>query len=115
MQVTRNTLIITHIIAVVISAIITFAVLEWRDKTETIPIDPLTYIIQERIRIDREQIAPLLDSLEAIQSERDSLLIAKQRIRTIYLSKQHENLNLPDSVAYMLLLNRIEPVLLPNR
>jgi hypothetical protein len=115
MQVSKNTLIITHIIAVVISAIITFAVLEWRDKNEAIPVDPLTYIIQERIRIDREQIKPLLDSLEAIQFERDSLLTAKQRIRTIYLNKQHENLNLPDSVAYMLLLNRIEPILLPNR
>ena len=115
MQVTTNTLIITHIIAVVISAVITFAVLEWRDKAETIPVDPLTYIIQERIRIDREQIAPLLDSLEAIQSERDSLLTAKQRISTIYLNRQHENLNLSDSVAYMLLLNRIEPILLPNR
>ena len=115
MQVTKNTLIITHIIAVVISAIITFAVLEWHDKPEVIPIDPLTYIIQERIRIDRETVKPLLDSLEAIQSERDSLLTAKQRIRTIYLNRQHENLHLPDSVAYRLLLNRIEPILLPNR
>ena len=115
MQVSKNTLIITHIIAVVISAIITFAVLEWHDKTETIPVDPLTYIIQERIRIDREQIKPLLIELDNIKSERDSLLTAKQRIRTIYKDKQHENLNLPDSVAYMLLLNRIEPILLPNR
>jgi hypothetical protein len=115
MQVTMTTLIITHIIAVVISAIITFAVLEWRDKTEAIPVDPLTYIIQERIRIDREQIKPLLIELDNIKSERDSLLTAKQRIRTIYLNRQHENLHLPDSVAYMLLLNRIEPILLPDR
>lgn len=115
MQVTKTTLIITHIIAVVISAIVTFAVLEWHDKPETIPIDPLTYIIQERIRMDRETVKPLLDSLDAIRNERDSLLTAKQRIRTIYKDKQHENLNLPDSVAYMLLLNRIEPVLLPGR
>ena len=115
MQVTTNTLIITHIIAVVISAVITFAILEWHDKTEAIPIDPLTYIIQERIRIDREQIKPILIELDNIKSERDSLLTAKQRIRTIYLNRQHENLNLPDSVAYMLLLNRIEPILLPDR
>jgi hypothetical protein len=115
MQVTKTTLVITYIIAVVISAIITFAILEWYDKPEAAPIDPLTYIIQERIRSDRETVKPLLDSLDATRHERDSLLTAKQRIRTIYLNNQHENLHLPDSTAYVLLIDRIEPVLLPDR
>ena len=106
--------ILTHLLAAIIAAAITYLALESRDGADFIPVDPKTYGLEERIRIEREQIKPLMDEIEAVKHERDSLLNAKSKIRIIYKTKQNENLNLPDSVAFNLLRDRIGSVLLPN-
>ena len=108
-----KTLTITHLLTAILAAAITYFALDWRDKSEPIPIDPDIYRIEERIRMDREKIAPLMNELESIRNERDSLLTAKQRIRTIYKEVQHENLNLSDSAAFNLLRERLSAVELP--
>ena len=111
---TMQKAILTHLLAAIIAAAITYLALEARDGADIIPVDPKTYRLEERIRIEREQIKPLIDEIEAVKHERDSLLNAKSKIRIIYKSKQNENLNLPDSVAFNLLRERIGSVLLPN-
>jgi hypothetical protein len=111
---TMQKAILTHLLAAIIAAAITYLALEARDGADFIPVDPKTYILEERIRIERKQIRPLMDEIEAVKHERDSLLNAKSKIRIIYKSKQNENLNLPDSVAFNLLRERIGSVLLPN-
>ena len=108
-----KTLTITHLLTVILTATITYFALDWRDKSEPIQIDPDKYRIEERIRIDREKIAPLMNELESIRNERDSLLTAKQRIRTIYKDRQNENLNLSDSAAFNLLRERLRSIELP--
>lgn len=111
---TMQKTILTHLLAAIIGAAITFFALEYRDTVTDIPIDPKTYKLEERIRIEREQIKPLMDEIETIKHERDSLLNAKSKIRIIYKSKQHENLNLPDSIAFNLLRDRIGSIVLPD-
>ena len=111
---TMQKAILTHLLAAIIAAAITYLALEARDGADIIPVDPKTYRLEERIRIEREQIKPLIDEIEAVKHERDSLLNAKSKIRIIYKTKQNENLNLPDSVAFNLLRERIGSVLLPN-
>jgi hypothetical protein len=111
---TMQKAILTHLLAAIIAAAITYLALEARDGADIIPVDPKTYRLEERIRIEREQIKPLIDEIEAVKHERDSLLNAKSKIRIIYKSKQNENLNLPDSVAFNLLRERIGSVLLPD-
>jgi cell division protein FtsL len=111
---TMQKAILTHLLAAIIAAAITYLALEARDGADIIPVDPKTYRLEERIRIEREQIKPLIDEIEAVKHERDSLLNAKSKIRIIYKSKQNENLNLPDSVAFNLLRDRIGSVLLPD-
>jgi hypothetical protein len=111
---TMQKAILTHLLAAIIAAAITYLALEARDGADIIPVDPKTYRLEERIRIEREQIRPLMDEIEAVKHERDSLLNAKSKIRIIYKSKQNENLNLPDSVAFNLLRERIGSVLLPD-
>jgi len=106
--------ILTHLLAAIIAAAITYLALEARDGADIIPVDPKTYRLEERIRIEREQINPLLNEIEAVKHERDSLLNAKSKIRIIYKTKQNENLLMPDSVAFNLLRDRIGSVLLPN-
>ena len=106
--------ILTHLLAAIIAAAITYLALESRDGADFIPVDPKTYGLEERIRIEREQIKPLMDEIEAVKHERDSLLNAKSKIRIIYKTKQNENLNLPDSVAFNLLRDRIGSIVLPN-
>ena len=111
---TMQKAILTHLLAAIIAAAITYLALEARDGADIIPVDPKTYRLEERIRIEREQIKPLIDEIEAVKHERDSLLNAKSKIRIIYKSKQNENLLMPDSVAFNLLRERIGSVLLPN-
>jgi len=118
MQIKENTLAVSHLavshlVVIVLTATITYFALDWRDKSEPIPVDPDTYRIQERMRIDREKIAPLMNELESIRNERDSLLTSKQRIRTIYKDRQNENLNLSDSAAFNLLRERLRSIELP--
>ena len=107
--------ILTHLLAAIIAAAITYLALESRDGADFIPVDHKTYRLEERIRIEREQIKPLMDEIEAVKHERDSLLNAKSKIRIIYKSKQNENLLMPDSVAFNLLRERIGSIVLPNR
>lgn len=111
---TMQKAILTHLLAAIIAAAITYLALEARDGADIIPVDPKTYRLEERIRIEREQIRPLMDEIEAVKHERDSLLNAKSKIRIIYKSKQNENLLMPDSVAFNLLRERIGSVLLPD-
>ena len=111
---TMQKAILTHLLAAIIAAAITYLALEARDGADIIPVDPKTYRLEERIRIEREQIRPLMDEIEAVKHERDSLLNAKSKIRIIYKTKQNENLNLPDSVAFNLLRERIGSIVLPN-
>jgi hypothetical protein len=105
--------IVTHLIAAIIGGAIAFFVLEYRDRTEPIPIDPKTYKLQERIRIEREVIKPLQDSLTNSIKAIEELKARKQKTRTIYIERQNENLNLSDSASFNLLLQRISAVL-PN-
>ena len=111
---TMQKAILTHLLAAIIAAAITYLALEARDGADIIPVDPKTYRLEERIKIEREQIKPLIDEIEAVKHERDSLLNAKSKIRIIYKTKQNENLLMPDSVAFNLLRERIGSVLLPN-
>ena len=105
--------IVTHLIAAIIGGAIAFFVLEYRDNTEPIPVDPKTYKLQERIRIEREVIKPLQDSLTSSIKAIEELKARKQKTRTIYIERQNENLNLSDSASFNLLLQRISAVL-PN-
>jgi cell division protein FtsL len=111
---TMQKAILTHLLAAIIAAAITYLALEARDGADIIPVDHNTYRLEERIRIERKQIRPLMDEIEAVKHERDSLLNAKSKIRIIYKTKQNENLLMPDSVAFNLLRERIGSVLLPN-
>lgn len=106
--------IVTHLIAAIIGGAIAFFVLEYRDRTEPIPIDPKTYKLQERIRIEREVIKPLQDSLTSSIKAIEELKARKQKTRTIYIEKQNENLILSDSASYNLLRERLRAVQLPN-
>lgn len=105
--------IVTHLIAAIIGGVIAFFVLEYRDKTEPIPVDPKTYKLQERIRIEREVIKPLQDSLTSSIKAIEELKARKQQTRIIYKERQNENLTLSDSASFNLLLQRISAVL-PN-
>ena len=105
--------IVTHLIAAIIGAAIAFFALEYRDRTEPIPVDPKTYKLQERIRIEREVIKPLQDSLTSSIKAIEELKARKQKTRIIYIERQNENLNLSDSASFNLLLQRISAVL-PN-
>ena len=103
--------IVTHLIAAIIGGAIAFFVLEYRDKTELIPVDPKTYKLQERIRIEREVIKPLQDSLTNSIKAIEELKARKQQTRIIYKERQNENLTLSDSASFNLLLQRIGSVL----
>lgn len=105
--------IVTHLIAAIIGGAIAFFVLEYRDRTEPIPVDSKTYKLEERIRIEREVIKPLQDSLTVSIKAIEELKARKQKTRTIYIEKQNENLTLSDSASYNLLLERISTIL-PN-
>lgn len=106
--------IVTHLIAAIIGGAIAFFALEYRDRTEPIPVDHKTYKLQERIRIEREVIKPLQDSLTVSIKAIEELKARKQKTRTIYIEKQNENLILSDSASYNLLRERLRAVQLPN-
>ena len=105
--------IVTHLIAAMIGGAIAFFALEYRDRNKDIPVDPKTYKLQERIRIEREVIKPLQDSLTSSIKVIEELKANKQKIRTIYIERQNENYQLSDSASFNLLLERISAVL-PN-
>jgi hypothetical protein len=105
--------IVTHLIAAIIGGAIAFFALEYRDNTEPIPVDPKTYKLQERIRIEREVIKPLQDSLTSSIKAIEELKARKQKTRIIYKERQNENHSLSDSASFNLLLQRISAVL-PN-
>ena len=106
--------IVTHLIAAIIGGAIAFFVLEYRDKTDPIPVDPKTYKLQERIRIEREVIKPLQDSLTSSIKAIEELKARKQQTRIIYKDRQNENLSLSDSASFNLLRERLRTVQLPN-
>ena len=105
--------IITHLAAAIFGAVITFIVLELRDKPQPIPIDPNKYRIEERIRIDREVVKPLLDSLTSSIETIEELQAMKPRTKIIYKERQNENLNLSDSASFNLLRERLRSIELP--
>lgn len=105
--------VITHFVALVVGAAISYFVLEYGSVEPLPAIDPDTYRIEERIRIEREVVKPLRDSLTSSIKTIEELKATKQRTRIIYKERQYENLNLSDSASFNLLLDRISSIL-PN-
>ena len=114
MKVDIKTILIACLIGFVVGASCTYFYLEYRDQTEQIPIDPDTYRIEERIRIEREVIKPLQDSLTSSIKAIDELKARKQKTRIIYKERQNENLTLSDSASFNLLRERLRAIELPN-
>ena len=109
MQVKETTLAISHLLVIVLTATITYFALDWRDKSEPIPIDPDTYRIEERIRIESEVVKPLRDSLTSSIKTIGELKEIKPRTRIIYKERQDENIAIADSASYNLVTRRIRP------
>jgi hypothetical protein len=105
--------IITHSIALVVGFGVAWLVLEYRDTTKPIEVNPDQYRIEERIKIEREQIKPLQDSLSSSLNEIERLKKLKPKTRIIYKNKQNENTTLSDSASLNLLRERLRAVELP--
>jgi hypothetical protein len=106
--------VITHLIALVVGAAISYFILEYGSVEPLPAIDPDTFRIEERIRIEREVVKPLRDSLTSSIKTIEEIKATKQRTRIIYKERQYENLNLSDSASFNLLRERLRTVQLPN-
>jgi len=102
-----KTLTITHLLTAILAAAITYFARDWRDRSDPIPIDPDTYRIEERIRIEAEVVKPLQDSLISIIKTIGELKEIKPRTRIIYKEKQNENIAIADSASYNMVAQRI--------
>jgi hypothetical protein len=102
-----QTTILTHLAALLVGAVITYALLTANDPTpEPVSIEAIQ--AEERIRLRNEGAGFVRDSLEAVKSTISERPKQRERVNEKWAKKARERVNVADSVLGVELIERID-------